>query len=130
MRVVLYIVSLSSYSTPEDHCQSYKNSHKHIARPPWVQRTGSKDARTDRADPALEEPTDQWRTSKQTLATKNGKCSDRREEETLGEKERTTHPAGGEGADGLGGLQERGCQPSLRKNVSQTRREGHGGKSG
>ena len=35
------------------------------------------------------------RTSKQTLATKNGKCSDRREEETLGEKERTTHPAGG-----------------------------------
>lgn len=51
--VVLYIVSLSSYSMPGDHShwqELYKNSHKFTELPHWVQAVGSKYAQTNRAD--------------------------------------------------------------------------------
>lgn len=51
---VLQILSPSSYSMTEhnSHWQElHKNSHKFIEHPCWVQAIGSKDAKTQRADP-------------------------------------------------------------------------------
>ena len=99
LHVLLYIVSLSPYSSLEDHChwpQLHKNSHKYTACPPGSREQAQRmQGQTELILLSRSLQTSGGQTSKQTLATKNGKCSDRRDEEALGEKERTTHPAGG-----------------------------------